>query len=77
MCGGFTQTLTAVARATKLTLPPGRRKNAVRTAGYLLNESSTSTTPGPENRWPIATGIFERACRHLITDRMDIIGARW
>jgi hypothetical protein len=26
---------------------------------------------------PIATGIIEGACRHLIQDRMDITGARW
>jgi hypothetical protein len=59
-------------------LPPGRRKNAGRTAGYLLNEKPHLDYPtGPENGWPIATGIFERACRHLVKDRMDIIGARW
>jgi hypothetical protein len=27
--------------------------------------------------WPIATGIIEGACRHLIADRLDISGARW
>lgn len=27
--------------------------------------------------WPIATGIIEGACRHLVADRMDITGARW
>ena len=26
---------------------------------------------------PIATGIIEGACRHLINDRLDITGARW
>jgi hypothetical protein len=26
---------------------------------------------------PIATGVIEGACRHLITERMDITGARW
>lgn len=26
---------------------------------------------------PIATGVVEGACRHLIVDRMDITGARW
>lgn len=26
---------------------------------------------------PIATGVIEGACRHLIGDRMDITGARW
>jgi hypothetical protein len=27
--------------------------------------------------FPIATGVIEGACRHLISDRMDITGARW
>jgi hypothetical protein len=27
--------------------------------------------------WPIATGIIEGACRHLVKDRMDLTGARW
>jgi hypothetical protein len=26
---------------------------------------------------PIATGVIEGACRHLINDRLDITGARW
>lgn len=26
---------------------------------------------------PIATGVIEGACRHLIKDRMDRTGARW
>ena len=29
------------------------------------------------NGWPIATGVIEGACRHLIGDRLDIGGARW
>jgi len=27
--------------------------------------------------FPIATGVIEGACRHLIKDRMDLTGARW
>ena len=27
--------------------------------------------------WPIATGVIEGACRHLIGDRLNITGARW
>jgi hypothetical protein len=26
---------------------------------------------------PIATGVIEGACRHLVKDRMDLTGARW
>jgi hypothetical protein len=27
--------------------------------------------------WPIATGVIEGACRHLVQDRIGITGARW
>jgi hypothetical protein len=27
--------------------------------------------------WPIATGVIEGACRHLVKDRLAITGARW
>jgi hypothetical protein len=30
-----------------------------------------------EAGWPIATGIIEGACRHIIADRLSIGGARW
>jgi hypothetical protein len=26
---------------------------------------------------PIASGIIEGACRHLVNDRLDVTGARW
>ena len=26
---------------------------------------------------PIATGVIEGACRHLVKDRMEITGAKW
>jgi hypothetical protein len=30
-----------------------------------------------EKGWPIATGLIEGACRHVIEDRFGITGARW
>ena len=30
-----------------------------------------------EKGYPIASGVIEGACRHLVNDRMDITGARW
>ncbi|GHI01763.1 hypothetical protein Scel_00840 [Streptomyces cellostaticus] len=30
-----------------------------------------------EQGWPIATGVVEGTCRHLIVDRFDITGSRW
>ncbi len=29
------------------------------------------------NGWPIATGLIEGACRHVIEDRFGLTGARW
>jgi hypothetical protein len=65
-------------QATHADLPAPRRKNLDRCVDYL-------TTKDPYLRydkalahgWPIATGIIEGACRHLIKDRLDITGARW
>ena len=47
-------------------------------AKYLLNHTQYMQydqylTKG----YPIATGVIEGACRHLIKDRLDITGARW
>jgi hypothetical protein len=30
-----------------------------------------------EAGWPIATGVIEGACRHLIADRLSLSGSRW
>ncbi len=27
--------------------------------------------------WPIATGVIEGTCRHLVKNRLDLAGARW
>ena len=65
-------------QATNARLDPARRKPADEAAVYLTNKAPyldypTALTQG----WPIATGIIEGACRHLVKDRMDITGARW
>ena len=31
----------------------------------------------PAAGYPIATGVTEGACRHLVRDRMELTGARW
>lgn len=57
--------------------PPGRR-NADTAATYLINKKAYLDYPTAlQSGWPIATGIIEGACRHLVKDRMDITGARW
>ena len=52
--------------------------NADTAAAYLLNKRPyLDYRSALANGWPIATGVIEGACRHLVKDRMDITGARW
>lgn len=65
-------------KATRLKLEQTDRANADRAADYLLNKVPYLDYPTAlANGWPIATGVIEGACRHLVKDRMDITGARW
>ena len=65
-------------QATNARLDPARRKPADEAANYLTNKAPYLDYPTAlANGWPIATGIVEGACRHLVKDRMDITGARW
>lgn len=65
-------------KATRLALAQAERVNADRAADYLLNKTPYLDYPNAlANGWPIATGVIEGACRHLVKDRMDITGARW
>jgi hypothetical protein len=65
-------------KATYHGLDPGRRKPADTAAAYLLAKKPYLDYPTAlANGWPIATGVIEGACRHLVKDRMDITGARW
>ncbi len=64
--------------ATRRRLTKERRKNADRCADYLLNNKAWLRYHDYlADGLPIATGVIEGACRHLIADRMDITGARW
>jgi hypothetical protein len=48
------------------------------TVGYLTAKQPYLDYPSAlAAGWPIATGVIEGACRHLIADRMAITGARW
>jgi len=65
-------------RATTYGYSPAERAGADECARYLDNKNdyldyATALAKG----WPIATGIIEGACRHIVKDRMDITGARW
>ncbi len=65
-------------RATRFGYSAKERAGADECANYLTAKKSyldyhTALARG----WPIATGVIEGACRHLVKDRMDITGARW
>jgi hypothetical protein len=64
--------------ATRRNLTPDQRRNADAAADYLHNKKKHLDYPTAlAAGWPIATGVIEGACRHLVKDRMDITGARW
>ena len=64
--------------ATNSRLQGVNRKPADDAANYLTNKAPYLDYPTAlREGWPIATGIIEGACRHLVKDRMDITGARW
>ena len=47
-------------------------------AAYLANHAPYLNYPVYlAQGYPIATGVIEGACRHLVKDRMEITGARW
>jgi hypothetical protein len=64
--------------ATLQKLSAEQRISVDKCANYLLNNKKylkydCYLSAG----FPIATGVIEGACRHLVKDRMDITGARW
>lgn len=65
-------------KATYNKLTDAQREPADTAAAYLLNKKRYLDYPTAlASGWPIATGVIEGACRHLVADRMDITGARW
>jgi hypothetical protein len=65
-------------KATNVHLDPVNRKIAEEAATYLTRKACYLDYPTAlKHGWPIATGIIEGACRHLVKDRMDLTGARW
>ncbi len=65
-------------KATYHHISPDKRVNADRAADYLSAKAPYLDYPTALSKgWPIATGIIEGACRHIVADRMDRTGARW
>ena len=70
------QEITAEADAAGLA---GSRRNGTATCvRYLENKREfLRYDQALQAGWPIATGVIEGACRHLIAHRLSVGGARW
>lgn len=79
LSGDASRTAAAIRRsATRRGLSAAQRKGADRCADYLLHlRDHLDYAHALSSGWPIATGVIEGACRHLVKDRMDLTGARW
>jgi hypothetical protein len=76
------RTAELIATLTTLSQSPERtafqREVIVRTADYFQrNLPSMQYHLYLANGWPIASGVIEGACRHLVKDRMELSGMRW
>ena len=64
--------------ATRKQLSQPQRKPVDKAADYIENNRiRLQYDQALAQGLPIATGVIEGACRHLVKDRMDITGARW
>ena len=70
------QEITAEADAAGLA--SSRRNGAAACVRYLAGKREyLRYDQALQAGWPIATGVIEGACRHIIGDRLSIGGARW
>ncbi len=75
---GRASTVAAAIRRSATCRGLTTRTNIDKAAGYLLAHADMLRYDEYlRDGLPIATGIIEGACRHLVKDRMDITGARW
>jgi hypothetical protein len=64
--------------ATRKNLSAAVRKPVDACATYLLNKTPyLHYDQYLAQGFPIATGVIEGACRHLVKDRLEITGAKW
>jgi hypothetical protein len=71
-----TSSLTAQAGQRQLT--ESQQAGVAECARYLENNQEyLRYDEALASGWPIATGVVEGACRHLIGDRLGIAGSRW
>ncbi len=76
------QSAWVVADLRHLVTTPGRTRRArtvlTKVAAYLeRNAPYMDYAAYLAQGWPIATGVIEGACRHLVKDRCELSGMRW
>jgi hypothetical protein len=79
LCGDVGQVIASIRRtATYRGLSASARKPADAAAKYLEHHKAyLRYDQYLDAGLPIATGVIEGACRHLIRDRLTLTGARW
>ena len=79
LCGDAGQVIASIRRtATCRGLTATARKPADTCADYIEHyKAYVQYDAYLKAGLPIATGVIEGACRHVIRDRMEITGARW
>ncbi|MGH3281797.1 MAG: ISKra4 family transposase [Trebonia sp.] len=79
LSGGSDRAAAAItAEADAFGLEDSKRSGAGACVRYLGNKREFLRYDQALNAgWPIATGVIEGACRHLIADRLSLGGARW
>ena len=75
--GGAARVAGTIRRAaTRAGLATAKRAGVDTCATYLTNKRDHLDYPAALARgWPIATGVIEGACRHLVKDRLDLTAA--
>ncbi|MDZ7752094.1 MAG: hypothetical protein U5S82_10600 [Gammaproteobacteria bacterium] len=65
-------------KAKRCALSAKKQEVIATVANYLTNHTAMLRYDQfMQQGYPIATGVIEGACRHLIADRFEITGARW
>jgi hypothetical protein len=64
--------------AAKKRLSPAEKRRVDKAVNYLARNAAFTNYPAYlAMGLPIASGVIEGACRHLVQDRLGITGARW
>ena len=78
LLNGQVQTLIRSLNARRTRLSAARRETLDDIVGYFRNNAPRMNYDQYLNAgYPIASGVIEGACRHIICDRMERSGMRW